>query len=96
MCLMAEPVIQETRSEDVCFCTVDHTQSYEGHIFPQWLLQVVMTGDRTGYPKMREQALSLGVLSLKTKNFEQCSRPLIEKWIQVNVSPGICRYIVID
>ena len=26
-----------------CFCTIDHTQSYKGRLFPQWLSQVVMT-----------------------------------------------------
>ena len=27
---------------DFClFCTIDHTQSYKGHLFPQWLSQVV-------------------------------------------------------
>ena len=40
-----------------CFFTIDHTQSYKGRLFPQWLSQVVTTGDRTGYPQMGEPAL---------------------------------------
>ena len=37
--------------------TIDHTQSYKGRLFPQWLSQVVTTGARTDYPKMGEPAL---------------------------------------
>ena len=40
-----------------CFCTIDHTQSYKGRLFPQWLSQVVTTGARTDYPQMGEPAL---------------------------------------
>ena len=43
---------------DFClFCTIDHTQSYKGRLFPQWLSQVVTTGAQTGYPQMGEPAL---------------------------------------
>ena len=43
---------------DFClFCTIDHTQSYKGRLFPQWLSQVVTTGARTGYPQMGQPAL---------------------------------------
>ena len=43
---------------DFClFCTIDHTQSYKGRLFPQWLSQVVMTGARTCYPQFEESAL---------------------------------------
>ena len=28
-----------------------------GHLFPQWLSQVVMTGAQTGYPQMEEPSL---------------------------------------
>ena len=37
--------------------TIDHTQSYKGRLFPQWLSQVVMTGAQTCYPEMGEPAL---------------------------------------
>ena len=43
---------------DFClFFTIDHTQSYKGRLFPQWLSQVVTTGARTGYPQMGEPTL---------------------------------------
>ena len=41
------------------FCTINHTQSCRKGIFPQWLLEVVMTWDRTCHPQMRELALAL-------------------------------------
>ena len=44
------------------FCTIDHTQSYKGCIFPQLLSQAVMTGTHTCYPQMEEPIrLALGV-----------------------------------
>ena len=39
------------------FYTINHTQSYKGRLFPQWLSQVVTTGARTAYPRMGEPAL---------------------------------------
>ena len=43
---------------DFCLCfTIDHTQSYKGRLFPQWLSQVVTTGARTGDPQIGEPAL---------------------------------------
>ena len=44
-------------TEFACFCTINHTQSYKGCLFPQWLSQVVTTGAQTGYPKMGGPAL---------------------------------------
>ena len=40
-----------------CFCKIDHTPSYKGRLFSQWLSQVVMTGAQTSYPLMGEPAL---------------------------------------
>ena len=48
-----------------CFCTINHTQSYNGRLFPQWLSQVVMTGARTGYPQMEEPASTLTTQPLR-------------------------------
>ena len=42
------------------FCLFLYHQSYttyKGHLFPQWLSQVVMTGAQTCYPQMGEPAL---------------------------------------
>ena len=40
-----------------CFCTINHTQSYKGRLFPQWLSQVVMTGAQICYPQKGHLAL---------------------------------------
>ena len=39
------------------FCTIDHTQSHKGRLFPGWLSKVVMTGAQTGYPQLGAAAL---------------------------------------
>ena len=63
LCGLALPNTTDNQSEmcplklsDFClFCTIDHTQSYKGRLFPLWLSQVVMTGLETTTPRWDSQ-----------------------------------------